>query len=270
MSRAPEKSSDVIGLIPAAGWGRRLGNLPCSKEVFPLGIDPGDDRGLRPKVACQYLLERFQAAHIRRAFMVIRPGKWDIPDFFQDGQDFGMHLAYLMMGHPYGSPFSIDQAWPFIENNRIALGYPDILLHPRDAYSPLLERQERTGADVVLGLFPTDNPRKTDMVETDADGRVTAIEIKPDRATPGTCWVMAVWTPEFSRYLHEHLARLVKAARKMDAMDQLESREFYVGNVLQAWLAEGHPVEAETFPQGRWLDIGTPEDLARAMQDFKP
>ena len=268
MTRSPEQSSDVIGLIPAAGWGRRLGNLPCSKEVFPLGIAPDDEAGLRPKVACQYLLDRFQAAHIRRAFVVIRPGKWDIPAFFGDGSESGMHLAYLMMGHPFGSPFSIDQAFPFIENNRIALGYPDVLLKPNDAYGTLLDRQERTGADVVLGLFPTDNPKKTDMVETDAAGRVTQINIKPDRSTPGTCWVMAVWTPQFTRYLHDHLARLVQAARKTGAMDKLENREFYVGNVLQAWLAEGLPVEAETFPGGRWLDIGTPQDLARARLDF--
>ena len=269
MSRSPEQSSDVIGLIPAAGWGRRLGSLPCSKEVFPLGLDSEDGGGPRPRVACQYLLERFRAAGIGRAFMVIRPGKWDIPAFFQDGERFGLHLAYLMMGHPYGSPFSIDQAWPFLENNRVALGYPDVLLKPEDAYVKLLERQERGDADVVLGLFPTHNPRKTDMVETDAAGRVTRITIKPDSSEPGTCWVMAVWTPRFSRYLHDHLARLVLAARKTNKMHELESREFYVGNVMQAWLAEGHPLEAETFPEGRWLDIGTPDDLARAMQEFK-
>jgi glucose-1-phosphate thymidylyltransferase len=264
------KPSEVIGLIPAAGQASRLGSLPCSKEVFPLGLEAPDSDGVsRPKVACQFLLEQFQSAGISRAFVIIRPGKWDIPNFLGDGKRFDVDLAYLMMGHPYGSPYSLDQAWPFIQNNRVALGYPDIIFKPEDAYARLLKRQEESGADVALGLFPSDNPQKTDMVETNSEGGVTKIIIKPKSSALRYCWVNAVWTPRFSGFLHDYLAGVIELAGKTGSMEKLAEQEFYVGNVFQAWLEQGHPIATETFPDGKWLDIGTADDLRRGMRDFE-
>ncbi len=260
----------MVGLIPAAGQASRLGSLPCSKEVFPLGLEAPDANGVsRPKVACQFLLEQFQAAGIERAFMIIRPGKWDIPGFLGDGEKFNIHLAYLMMNHPYGSPYSLDQAWPFIQNDRVALGYPDILFKPENAYTKLLKRQESSGDDVVLGLFPADNPQKTDMIETNSQGDVTNIIIKPKTSTLRHCWLNAVWTPRFSNFLHDYLAGVIGQARETGSMEKLAEREFYVGNVFQAWLDQGHSIATETFPEGKWRDIGTVEDLRRGMRDFE-
>jgi glucose-1-phosphate thymidylyltransferase len=260
----PEKFSDVIGLIPAAGLGSRLGSLPCSKEIYPLKLEVSKADGLpRPKVVCEFLLERLKRAGIHRAFVIIRPGKWDIPAYLGDGGKYNFQLAYLMMGYPFGSPFSLDQAWPFVQKNRVALGFPDIIFQPEDAYSRLLEHQERLKADIVLGLFPTDRPQKTDMVETNRQGQVTQIFIKPQHSTLRHCWMNAVWTPKFSAFLHDYLAGVVKHARETDSLKQLAGQEFYVGKVVQAWMAAGFPVESVTFPEGSCLDIGTPEDLLR-------
>ena len=126
-----------------------------------------------------------------------------------------------MMSHPYGSPYSLDQAWPFIKDNRVALGFPDIIFELEDAYVRLLKRQESSGADVVLGLLPADQPQKSDMVETDSKGDVTKIIIKPKSSTLRNCWVNAVWTPRFSCFLHDHLASVIGKARKSGAMEKL-------------------------------------------------
>src|SRR5687767_13356160 len=50
----------LLGLIPAAGRAERLGPLPCSKELLPIGFRE-TPRGPSPKVAGHYLLERFRA-----------------------------------------------------------------------------------------------------------------------------------------------------------------------------------------------------------------
>ncbi len=260
---------DVIALIPAAGQARRLGPLPCSKEVLAVGWHRQGGR-LRPKVVSQYLLERLRAAGIERAYLILRPGKWDIPAFLGDGTAAGMALGYLMMGPPYGSPYTLDQAYPFVAGRRIALGFPDIVFEPADAYARLLAHQERSGADVVLGLFPAQSPEKMDMVETDRQGRVREIHIKPRATALRLTWIIAVWTAAFSRFMHAHLAEILEAVRAGVYPDRDRPREPHVGDVLRAALGAGMVVEALRFEQGWCLDIGTPKDLDRALQRLGP
>ncbi|MGH8502045.1 MAG: nucleotidyltransferase family protein [Gammaproteobacteria bacterium] len=250
---------DVIGLIPAGGQAARLGRLPCSKELYPIGFQQGPTRA--PKVACHYLLECMRAAGIARAFIVLRAGKWDIPAYFGDGAWLSMDLAYLMMGAPFGAPYTLDQAWPFVRDARIALGFPDILFEPADAYARLLAHQSSTGAEVVLGLFPAARPHNCDMVALGAQGQVRQIVIKPAATELRYTWMIAVWTPVFTQFMHAHLVGLLDR-------QSLAARELFVGDVLQAAIDAGLRVEAECFDDGRALDIGTPEDLQHAVSRY--
>ena len=165
--------SEVIGLIPAAGRAKRISPLPCSKELYPVGFwrSPDEKEG-RPKVACHYLLEKMRAAGITKAYIVLREGKWDIPAYLQDGAIADMHLGYLMLGLPYGVPYTLDQAYPFVRDAIIAFGFPDILFQPDDAFVQLVAKQDASNADIMLGLFPADSPQKVDMVDLDEKGRV--------------------------------------------------------------------------------------------------
>jgi glucose-1-phosphate thymidylyltransferase len=143
-----------IGLIPA-GDGSRIAPIPCSKELYPVGFGRADNNeSVRPKVVSHYLLEKMRVANITKAFIILREGKWDIPTYFRDGKVLDMNLAYLMMDLPFGVPYTLDQAYPFVKDNLVALGFPDILFRPDDAYMKLLSKQEESGADIV-GLFPS-------------------------------------------------------------------------------------------------------------------
>ena len=111
---------DVIGLMPAAGLSTRIGHLPCSKEVYPVGFQRVDkDGNLYPKVACHYLLEKMRFAGISKVYIVLRKGKWDIPSYLGDGAMLNMQLAYLMMRLPFGTPYTIDQAYPFVKDSLV-------------------------------------------------------------------------------------------------------------------------------------------------------
>ena len=120
-------SRRVIGLLPAAGQARRLSPLPMSKELFPLGLTIGPGNRCYPKVVSQYLLERMVAAGVGEAFVILRPGKWDIPAYFGDGTAVCMRLAYLTVHVSHGVPFTLDQAYPFVRGETVALGFPDLL-----------------------------------------------------------------------------------------------------------------------------------------------
>lgn len=125
----------TIGLIPAAGQGRRISPLPMSKELFPIGSRMvAGKSGSRPKVVCHYLLEKMQRAGVAQAFFILRPGKWDIPNFFGDGADLGLKLAYLTVHVPFGVAFSLNQAYPFVRGATVVMGFPDMLLEPENVY----------------------------------------------------------------------------------------------------------------------------------------
>jgi len=254
----------VIGLIPAAGQATRIGPLPLSKELYPIGFRSVEGgRSLRPKVVCHYLLEKMRRAGITQVYIVLRAGKWDIPAYLGDGAMLDMNLAYLMMRLPFGAPYTLDQAYPFVQNALVAFGFPDILFQPDDAFVQLLNHQATTKADVVLGLFPVAQPHKWDIVDWDDDGRVRRILIKPPQTHLRHTWIIAVWTPVFTRFMHEHLSALQKAREYAS-----EQKELFVGDVIQAAIGDGLRVEGVLFPHGSCLDIGTPEDLVKAIREL--
>jgi glucose-1-phosphate thymidylyltransferase len=201
-------------------------------------------------------------AGIRKAYFVLRSGKWDIPAYLGDGTILNMNLGYLIMGLPFGVPYTLDQAYPFVQNALIALGFPDILFQPEDTFKRLLARLAASQADVVLGVVPFEQPQKGGMVDCDAEGRVRLVVEKPDQSDLRYSWCTAVWTPVFTEFMHEYLAGS-DAAKNL-----VQQRELPIGDVIQAAIEHNLRVEAEVFNDGAFLDIGTPEDLVRAVRDF--
>ena len=250
---------EIIGLIPAGGSAKRLPPLPCSKEIFPVGFSFDRDGSPRPKAACCYQLEGLKAAGVTKSFIVLRSGKWDIPTCLGNGKDFGLHLGYLLVDIPYGAPFTLDAAYPFVKDSIVVMGFPDIICEPSSAYKQLIERHRKTGADVVLGLFEAVNPQKVDMVELDEKNALRRIDVKPSKTNLEFTWLMAVWTPVFTEFLHRHVANSLNA-RKTD-------KEAYVGEVLQEAVDTGIAVDTIRIQNGRYIDIGTPDDLHQALKN---
>jgi glucose-1-phosphate thymidylyltransferase len=258
--KKPKK--EVIGIIPAGGKASRIAPLPCSKELYPVGFHSIHESGkLRPKVVSHYLLEKMRLANITKVFIVIREGKWDIPAYFGDGKMLDMHIAYLMMDLPYGVPYTLDQAYPFVQDALVALGFPDIIFRQKDAYAKLLAKQEDTNAAVVLGLFPAHQPQKTDMVDFNENGRVRSIDIKPDHSTLSYSWEIAVWNPVFTRYMHDYVL-----SRQNNIAKHMNQKELFVGDIIHAAIQENIYVESVLFKDDCCIDIGTPEDLLKAVQ----
>jgi glucose-1-phosphate thymidylyltransferase len=65
-------------------------------------------------------------------------------------------------------------------------------------------------------------------------------------------WSIACWRPRFT----EVLAKAAAAAPHAD---------LHVGEVIRAAITRHLRVEGVAFDEGSYLDIGTPEDLLRAM-----
>jgi glucose-1-phosphate thymidylyltransferase len=255
---------EVVGLIPAGGRADRISPLPCSKELYPVSLRLAEDGSARPKVVSHYLLESMRRAGAKKAFIVLREGKWDIPAYYNDGADLlDMHLAYLMMRLPYGPPFTIDQAYPFVRDATVAFGFPDILFEPVDAFAQLLERQAAMQADVVLGVW-TIQPADLvdDRLVIDSDGRVRHIAVKSAQSDLRLTWVVAVWGPAFTEFMHAYLANVLHTNGQLAGYVGSVPREIIMGDVLAAAVESGLHMNTVQFPGARYLDIGTPEALA--------
>lgn len=257
------RALEIIGLLPAGGQATRLAPLPLSKELYPIGFQAIDSQdstadSLRPKVVAHYLLEKMRQSGISRAFFILRPGKWDIPAYFGDGAMLDLPLGYLTVHTSDGVPYTIDQAYPFVQNAIVALGFPDVLFQPEDGYLRLIDRQAQTGADVVLGLFPAHDSQKVGMVDFDAAGCVLQIIEKPPQTDLRYMWAIALWTPTFTQFLHDRLKTVKKRFQQ----------ELPMGDVIQAAIDANLRVEAVAFTEGSYLDIGTPADLKRALQQL--
>lgn len=249
----------VVGLVPAAGYARRLGPLPYSKEIYPIPPGPiAHNHKSQPKAVGQYLLEKMRYAGVGEALIVVREGKWDILEYFKDGALVGMRLGYLLAAVPWGVPYTLDQAYPFVRNTNVALGFPDIVFSGNDAFKRVIARQANTRADVVLGLFPADQPSTMDVVELDAVGRVIRILSKPMHTTLTQTWGIAVWTPPFTEFLHDYLFGRPTPEKHQP--------ELSIGNVIQAGIVEGAiVVEGISVSNEPFLDIGIPENLERIL-----
>jgi glucose-1-phosphate thymidylyltransferase len=251
----------LIAVLPAAGHAHRLeplrrdGTLSGSKEIHPV---PGlDDSRRRP--VCLHLLESLALAGVDRTFVVVRRGKEDIPHTLGSGasldSDWQLDLAYLWVEDSQSVPETLDRAWNHIRGHRVLLGFPDTLFEPQDAFVHLLREQEMSGADLVLGLFPADRPETTDMVEVDAVGNITAIEVRPQETDLTHNWLLALWTPRFSAFLHNQVTQ--HRAERLKDPDQ-DLPELQLGKIFQVALAAGFALQGVTFSEGRYVDVGQP------------
>ncbi len=260
---------EVVAVLPAAGRSLRLAPLPCSKEVLPVGFGPIPGiQGTRPKVVSHYLLECLRKAGVRKGYVVIRQGKWDIPAYWGDGEILGMDLAYVVIEGSSGPPDTIDRAYPFIKDKVVAFGFPDIIFRPRDIFTKLLARLDRSGVDVVLALFPAHDPKAMDMIDIDENLRVRSIHLKPKTTRLRYAWLCAAWTPVFTEFLHQFLSGVkggsgagVIGNRKIDPQGDIP-----VGLVLKKAVQAKLKVEGVMFPSGSYIDVGLPQHLVRAVK----
>ena len=253
-SRLPQ----VVGIVPMAGRATRLTRLPCSKEIFPLDFTatPGA-AGIQTHTVCEHVLDAMQHAGISEVYLVIRDGKWDIPAYLGDGSRHSLHLAYLMMGLPWGTPYSIGQAYSFVRERRVALGFPDMCFNNPHIFKRALDHHEASGADVVLGIFPADRPHKVDIVQIGDNHRVEEILIKPAETTLSQTWGIAVWTPIFTEFLHSFLDSHQHGAEL--------APELFVGDVFRAAIEADLNVQGIKVSTQPYVDIGTAEDLERVF-----
>lgn len=254
LEAAGHRHREAIALIPAAGLARRLDGVAVGSKELLTVCSPID--GSRAP-AIVHLLRALALATVAQAVVFLRRGKWDLPEQLGAGEPGGPLVTYLVVEPTPAVPHTLACGLGLAAGRPVVLGFPDILLAPADAFARVLDHYRNSSADVVLGLFPTQQATKTDMVDRDeTTGQVRRLVIKqPDEGLHWT-WSLAAWGPRFSTFLAAQVTACPSG--------RVARRELYVGDVLSAAMASGMRIATVPFANGSYLDIGTPDDLARA------
>jgi glucose-1-phosphate thymidylyltransferase len=170
------------GIVPAAGAGTRIQPLAFSKELLPVGSrhDGGTER---PRAVSEYLVERLILGGAKKICFVIAPGKSDILEYYGGSTGSDVSMAFVVQPQPVGLCDALFSALPLIpEDESVLIGLPDTVWFPEDALAGLPDDA------FSLLLFPVENPKYFDAVETDPSGAVQRIEVKSSPKPTGWIW----------------------------------------------------------------------------------
>jgi glucose-1-phosphate thymidylyltransferase len=246
-------SEELIGLIPAAGKGLRLG-LPYPKELYPVIRDN------RYKPVAQFVVESMVASGIQHIIFVVNERKHQLIGYFGDGSRFGCNISYVVQesredengSTSPGLAHALNSAYHLTRGKTICFGMADTIMTPQDLFSRMLKKAGQDEA-VLLGLFRTDNPEKFGMVQMTDGNRVVRIVDKPAKTDLQHMWGCIVWRPQFTEFLHKRITedKMADFAQIMNAA--IQSRLPFTGIHID----------------GSYSDLGTYEEIMEMEQQFR-
>jgi len=240
--------NDLVGLIPAAGMGSRLG-LPFPKELIPLPTKTSY------KPVAQSILEQIVFAGVEHIVMVINDQKHQLIKYFGDGHRFGCKISYVVQeqdnDHRRGSVTpglaeAMNAGYHLVKDKIVVFGMPDTIISPMDTFKIALE-SSNDQYDLVFCLFKALRPEKSGMVRLGEPDEVVEIVDKPKETSLAWMWGTIIWKPRFNEFLN----------------DRITNKKIYdYGIILNDALKAGLKFGGVKFENGSYLDVGTFDDIS--------
>ena len=245
---------DLIGLIPAAGKGVRLG-LPYPKELYPV------IRENRYKPISQFVVNNMTVAGIQHIVFVINENKHQLIGFFGDGHRFGCNLSYVVQEQRThegkstspGLADALDSAYHLIKGKTVCFGMADTIMQPDDVFAKGLQAATPED-DVILLLFTTERPEKFGMVKADQNQRVDEIIDKPKSTNLTEMWGAIIWRPRFTEYFHQCVC---------------EEHISDFALIMNKAINIGYKFRGVHIEEGLYIDLGTYEEIAELDRRFR-
>jgi glucose-1-phosphate thymidylyltransferase len=244
----------LIGLIPAAGKGVRLG-LPYPKELYPV------IRNNHYKPISQFVVDNLTNAGLQHIVFVVNDTKHQLMGYFGSGQRFGCAISYVVQEVVEGKTKStspglahaLDSAYHLIKEKTVFFGMADTLMQPGDIFKRVYQAAA-PGDDVLLGLFSTDRPEKFGMVMLDHENRVVEIVDKPSQTDLTEMWGCIVWRPKFTEYLHQCV---------------FEEGISDFAKIMNDAITLGMRFKGVHVKNGTYIDLGTYEEIADLDKKYR-
>jgi glucose-1-phosphate thymidylyltransferase len=247
-------SEELIGLIPAAGKGVRLG-LPYPKELYPV------IRNNHYKPISQFVVDNLTNAGLHHIVFVVNETKHQLMGYFGSGQRFGCSISYVVQeviegktkSTSPGLAHALDSAYHLTAGKTVFFGMADTLMHPTSVFARAYEAASPDD-DVVLALFTTTRPEKFGMVKMNEEMRILEIVDKPSKTDLTEMWGCIIWRPKFTEYLHTRVC------------DEGIS-DF--ARIMNDAITTGMKFRGVHMKDGTYIDLGTYEEIADLDKKYR-
>jgi glucose-1-phosphate thymidylyltransferase len=253
--------SEIIGLIPAAGSGTRLHPYTGAKELLPIGsqsIEINGKQEERPRIVSQYVIESMVKAGAQKIIIIINQNKVDLMKLYKNGTQYGIDICYIFQEKPMGMAHALNLASNWLGNATVLMGMPDTVILPDTSFCQLLDYHENAKAVFSLGLYPTTKPQKFGMIKMNDSGDIVYHKDKPNKTDASLMWGIICWSPVFTKTLTTFIENHDAAGK-----------EIVLGDIFDALIAEGKTCKGFPVKDGKYYDVGTYDDLKRAIAELK-
>src|SRR5574342_125164 len=246
-------TEELIGLIPAAGKGVRLG-LPYPKELYPV------IRNNHYKPISQFVVDSLTNTGLKHIVFVINETKHQLMGYFGNGQRFGCSISYVVQeviegktkSTSPGLAHALDSAYHLTTRKTVFFGMADTLMQPADLFTKAYKAMS-IDDDIILCLFTTNRPEKFGMVKMDKDNHVLEIIDKPSKTDLTEMWGCIIWRPKFTEYLH-----------KCVCDEGISDFAKIMNDAIEA----GMKFRGVHMVDGTYIDLGTYEEIAELDKKY--
>jgi dTDP-glucose pyrophosphorylase len=236
---------EIVGLIPAAGIGKRL--YPFSRAV------PKEMYPILGKAVIEHSIENLKIGGIKRVYMIVGFQKGSLMDYVGDGSFFGVNVVYIYQLKRRGLGHGVLQGREWIDRTFVTL-LGDSFIEPKEEIRELIDYHSKEKPLATIMLFEVEDTEGYGIAKfktlRNGTGPVERMAEKPSKGeseklkTDGKLYAICgayVFEPKIFRYLELTKPGLNNEVQLTDAMNlALKKGERINGFVLK----------------GKYIDIG--------------
>lgn len=140
---------DIVGLIPAAGIGKRL--YPFSRAV------PKEMYPIMGKAVIEHNIENLKVGGVERVYMVVGFQKGALMDYVGDGSFFGVKVTYLYQMNRMGLGHGILQGKGWIDKTFVTL-LGDSFIEPKRELKDMISDHKKKKPLATVMVFEVEDP----------------------------------------------------------------------------------------------------------------
>lgn len=237
---------DLVGVIPAAGKGTRIADLPFTR-VLPKAMLP-----ILNKPIIEYIVHNMKSIGIKTIYIIVNPNNNFIQEYFKDGSDFGVEIKFIEQVNPEGIAHAISLVKDYIKGPFVVILGDDFTI--TDSLNNLVETFLEKNCLVMEGVVEDNDIqsiKRTCNVILDNEKIVDIIE-KPENVNSNIrgCGIYV-----FDPKVFDYIEKTPKTPPK---------NEVEITNTIRLIAKEGLAYGA--YINGINLNINTTSDLYSALK----